>query len=243
MRCNGRQLVSCSVSLAQLAPNHLLLSLTLSILLWEPSEGLNPGQALEFMQKRLEMLGGRCQGAWSVDCETLQSTPSLGKRVAGYMVSMVRERGWVEWEKGLQGELLRRGEEEQEREKRVAIQTNTSFVISTAGGQKIVYLLHSSEYPRSTFMLLDNAPCLVAENSLDTIFTHLKQFYAPRKQLKIEAKGQMYLVKQYAVKFGAISVGAGNRGFVVEVRENWCYRQFQVCSYAVKPWILYLMVL
>lgn len=49
-----------------------------SILLWEPPEGMSIGQALEsFLQKRLEILGGRSQGTWSVDCETLQSVPNL----------------------------------------------------------------------------------------------------------------------------------------------------------------------
>ena len=49
-----------------------------SILMWEPPDGLSIGQALEsFLQKRLDILGGRGQGAWSVDCDTLQSVPNL----------------------------------------------------------------------------------------------------------------------------------------------------------------------
>ena len=67
--------------------------------------------------------------------------------------------------------------------------------------------------------MLDNSLlCLVAENTLDTIFVHLKQFYAPRKQPRIEVMGKFYFVKQYMVKFGAISIGSTNRGIVVEVR-------------------------
>ena len=47
-------------------------------MIWEPPEGLSIGQALEnFLQKRLEILGGRGKGAWSVDCETIQSVPNL----------------------------------------------------------------------------------------------------------------------------------------------------------------------
>ena len=101
---------------------------------------------------------------------------------------------------------------------RSALTTSFLFWIFAAAGQKVAYLLHSSEYPCSTFLVLDTMTCLVAERSLDLIFGHLKQFYAPRKQLKIEAKGKVYLVKQYAVKFGAISAGSANRGFIVEVR-------------------------
>lgn len=55
-----------------------MLSHTCSIQLWDPPEGLSIGQALEsFLQKRLEILGGQGQGAWSVDCEALQSVPNI----------------------------------------------------------------------------------------------------------------------------------------------------------------------
>ncbi|CAI8031669.1 Mediator of RNA polymerase II transcription subunit 20 [Geodia barretti] len=81
-------------------------------------------------------------------------------------------------------------------------------------------VIHSSEYPRSTFLILDNLQCLVAENSLDTILSHLKQFYPPRKQPRIEVKGKIYLAKQYAIKFGAISMGSVNKGIVVEVEDK-----------------------
>ena len=81
----------------------------------------------------------------------------------------------------------------------------------------MAYVIHSSEYPRSTFLILESLLCLVAENSIDIIFTHLKQFYPPRKQPKIEVKGKMCNVKEYVVKYGAISIGSVNRGIVVEV--------------------------
>ena len=84
-------------------------------------------------------------------------------------------------------------------------------------------VIHSSEYPRSTFLILDNLQCLVAENSLDTILSHLKQFYPPRKQPRIEVKGKVYLAKQYAIKFGAISMGSVNKGIVVEVTLQYAY--------------------
>ena len=89
-------------------------------------------------------------------------------------------------------------------------------------------MMHSSEYPRTTFLVLESLLCLVAENSLDTIFAHLKQFYPPRKQAKIEVKGKMFLVKQqYLVKFGAISIGSVNRGIVVEV--GMALNNLQLC--------------
>lgn len=80
-------------------------------------------------------------------------------------------------------------------------------------------MLHSSEYPRTTFAVLDSMNCVVADNSLDAIFMNLRQFYAPsaKKGQKIEVKGYHYEVKRYLVKFGSIAIGATNRGMVVEV--------------------------
>lgn len=93
-------------------------------------------------------------------------------------------------------------------------------------------VIHSSEYPRSTFLILDNLLCLVAENSLDTILSHLRQFYPPRKQPRIEVKGKIYLVKQYAVKFGAISMGSVNKGIVVEVYTIIIVKSFQFHNFS-----------
>ena len=78
-------------------------------------------------------------------------------------------------------------------------------------------MLHSSEYPRSTFAVLDSMNTLVADNTLDSIFGQLKQFYAPRKGFKIDTKGYHFELKLYVVKFGSIMIGATNRGIVVEV--------------------------
>ena len=79
-------------------------------------------------------------------------------------------------------------------------------------------MVHSSEYPKSTFAVLDNMNTLVADNALDAIFGQLKSFYAPRKGFKIDTKGHHFEVKQYVVKFGSVMIGSTNKGIVVEVR-------------------------
>ena len=100
----------------------------------------------------------------------------------------------------------------------LSLAPSPSLSLSAAGGpQKLIHMLHSSEYPRTTFAVLDSMHCLVADNTLDTIFVQLKAFYAPRKGFKIEVKGQHYEVKQYSVKFGAITIGASSKGVIVEV--------------------------
>ena len=87
-------------------------------------------------------------------------------------------------------------------------------------------MLHGSEYPRTTFAVLDSMNCIVADNTLDAIFTNLKQFYAPsvKKGVKVEVKGYHYEVKKHIVKFGSIVIGSTHRGIVVEVWAG-CYHR------------------
>lgn len=60
--------------------------------------------------------------------------------------------------------------------------------------------------------------CLVADNTLDTIFTHLKPFYTPRKPLKVEAKGFRHEVKgKYIVKFASVTFSNTSKAIIVEV--------------------------
>ena len=60
-----------------------------SIVQWAYPETLNTSQALDTLQKRIELLGATNLGNWSVDCEVLQATspiiskeylPLIGKR-------------------------------------------------------------------------------------------------------------------------------------------------------------------
>lgn len=80
-------------------------------------------------------------------------------------------------------------------------------------------MLHNTEYPITTFAVLDSMTCIVAESSLDAIFMNLRHFYAPsvKKGQKIEVKGYHFELKDYLVKFGSIAIGSTNRGIVVEV--------------------------
>ena len=71
----------------------------------------------------------------------------------------------------------------------------------------------------TTFAVLDSNKCLLAENTLDTIFVHLKQYYTQRKGHKVDVKGVHYdLDDKYIVKIGSIVIGSMNKGIVVEVR-------------------------
>ena len=47
----------------------------------------------------------------------------------------------------------------------------------------MVHVLHCTEYPRSTFVVMDSGNCLVADISFDIIMSHLKGFFVLRKGL------------------------------------------------------------
>lgn len=56
-----------------------------SIVQWAYPETLNTSQALDTLQKRIELLGATNLGNWSVDCEVLQATsPIISKESAPY---------------------------------------------------------------------------------------------------------------------------------------------------------------
>ncbi len=70
----------------------------------------------------------------------------------------------------------------------------------------------------TTFAVLDSNKCLIAENTLDSIFLHLKQFYGQRKGHKVDVKGLHYdLSDKYIIKIGSVVIGASNKGIIVEV--------------------------
>ena len=89
--------------------------------------------------------------------------------------------------------------------------------IAGGGPPKLIHMIHSSEYPQTTFAVLDSMKCLVGESTLDTIFVNLRQFYNPKKGQKIEVKGYCYEAKGYVVKVGSIVIGSTNKGLIVEV--------------------------
>ena len=100
------------------------------------------------------------------------------------------------------------------------LQSTAATATNTQG--KSVYFIHSSEYPRSTFTVLDPSyTCLVADNTLDSIFAHLKPFYTPRKGLRIESRGYRHEVKEkYVVKFASVTFSATSKAVIVEIENR-----------------------
>ncbi len=96
------------------------------------------------------------------------------------------------------------------------------FIAVPANGQgKSVYFIHSSEYPRSTFTVIDPGyTCLVADNTLDLIFNQLKPFFAVRKGQRIESRGYRREVQdRYVVKFASVMCSTMSKAVIVEVSD------------------------
>ena len=51
---------------------------------------------------------------------------------------------------------------------------------------KLIHLIHSTEFPYTSFAVLETGTCLVADSGFDSLMTKLKTFYTPRKTSKIE---------------------------------------------------------
>ena len=44
---------------------------------------MNAAQGLDLLQRKVDILGGKSLGPWTVDCETLQSTQTLSEHRKG----------------------------------------------------------------------------------------------------------------------------------------------------------------
>jgi len=68
----------------------------------------------------------------------------------------------------------------------------TLFYPTHLANPVMVHVLHCTEYPRSTFVVMDSGNCLVADISFDIIMSHLKGFFVLRKGLKFEVHDMVY---------------------------------------------------
>lgn len=82
-----------------------------------------------------------------------------------------------------------------------------------------MHVLHNSEHPATAFAILDTGTCLVADNTFDQLIHKLKAFYAPKKNAKVETKGQRYEIGDFIVKIGSVVLGQNIsfKGILVEV--------------------------
>ncbi|XP_073522809.1 mediator of RNA polymerase II transcription subunit 20 isoform X1 [Phyllobates terribilis] len=95
--------------------------------------------------------------------------------------------------------------------------TAGTTVGSTGQSGKLLYIMHCSEHPLSTFALFENGPCLVADQNLDVLMIKLKGFFQNAKANKIETRGTRYQYCDFLIKIGTVTMGQSGRGISVEV--------------------------
>ena len=70
--------------------------------------------------------------------------------------------------------------------------------------------------------MLDTGTCLVADALFNLLMDKLKGFYAPRKNARVQSKGQRYEIGDFIIKIGSVTLGQsqGFKGVLVEVSES-----------------------
>lgn len=79
--------------------------------------------------------------------------------------------------------------------------------------------MHNSEYPVTSFAILDSNTCLTSDNIIDLIMLKLKPHYENRKNLKVECKGSRFTFQDFVFKAGAVHMTNSNNvlGVLLEV--------------------------
>ncbi|XP_018792309.1 PREDICTED: mediator of RNA polymerase II transcription subunit 20 [Bactrocera latifrons] len=99
------------------------------------------------------------------------------------------------------------------------------------GPAKTVHVLHDSEYPASTFSILDNGAGkqipLVADNLFDLLMLKMTSVYTSKKQTKIESKGARFEYGDFLIKLGSVTMMENFKGILIEIE----YRPCVVLSY------------
>ncbi|XP_065829355.1 mediator of RNA polymerase II transcription subunit 20-like [Oscarella lobularis] len=80
-----------------------------------------------------------------------------------------------------------------------------------------MYIVRVSEYPHSTFVILDAGPCIVADSSIVRIIDRLASFYQPKASNASQVKGYKYRLGDYAIRIGIATIGQSVKGVLIEI--------------------------
>ncbi|KAH8344700.1 hypothetical protein KR067_003881 [Drosophila pandora] len=75
---------------------------------------------------------------------------------------------------------------------------------------RAVHVLHNSEYPASTFSIIDNGTgkqvALVADNIFDLLMLKMTNTFTSKKQTKIESRGARFEYGDFVIKLGSVTM-------------------------------------
>lgn len=100
---------------------------------------------------------------------------------------------------------------------------STTVVISCAASpSRTMNVLHNSDQPASCFAVLDTGTCIVVDLFFNALMHKMKGFYAAKKNLRVETRGQRFQLGDFVVKIGSVIVSqmTSFKGVLVEVKSR-----------------------
>ncbi|XP_031571421.1 mediator of RNA polymerase II transcription subunit 20-like [Actinia tenebrosa] len=92
----------------------------------------------------------------------------------------------------------------------------------SSSSSKYIHLVHNTEFPYTSFAVLESGTCLVASTGFDSLMIRIKAFYVQRKASKIEVKGTRYEHGDFILKIGQVLIGPSVKGVVIELEYLPC---------------------
>ncbi|KAH8420630.1 hypothetical protein KR009_012414 [Drosophila setifemur] len=91
---------------------------------------------------------------------------------------------------------------------------------------RAVHVLHNSEYPASTFSIIDNGTgkqvSLVADNIFDLLMLKMTNTFTSKKQTKIESRGARFEYGDFVIKLGSVTMMEHFKGILIEIEYKAC---------------------
>ncbi|EDW88448.1 mediator of RNA polymerase II transcription subunit 20 [Drosophila yakuba] len=91
---------------------------------------------------------------------------------------------------------------------------------------RAVHVLHNSEYPASTFSIIDNGTgkqvAIVADNIFDLLMLKMTNTFTSKKQTKIESRGARFEYGDFVIKLGSVTMMEHFKGILIEIEYKSC---------------------
>uniref|UniRef100_A0A1A9WAQ2 Mediator of RNA polymerase II transcription subunit 20 n=1 Tax=Glossina brevipalpis TaxID=37001 RepID=A0A1A9WAQ2_9MUSC len=94
------------------------------------------------------------------------------------------------------------------------------------GPSKVVHVIHNSEYPVTTFSILDTGTGkqipLIADNIFDLVIIKMTAVNTNKKQTRIESKGARFEYGDFIIKLGSVTMMENFKGVLIEIEYRAC---------------------
>ncbi|BFF95324.1 mediator of RNA polymerase II transcription subunit 20-like [Drosophila madeirensis] len=91
---------------------------------------------------------------------------------------------------------------------------------------RAVHVLHNSEYPASTFSIIDSGTgkqvSLVADSIFDLLMLKMTNTFTSKKQTKIESRGARFEYGDFVIKLGSVTMMEHFKGILIEIEYKSC---------------------